>query len=62
MDHIVWRLLIVPGIIYQYFKGFHQATKINFILPSALTFECESEYTEYSKETDKNVIYQIPQN
>ncbi len=38
-------------------------TAIIFILPSVLTFKCETEYTEYSKGTDKTfVIYQITQN
>jgi hypothetical protein len=38
-------------------------TGMNFILPSVMTLECETEYTKYSKETDKTfVIYQITQN
>ncbi len=30
-----------------------QVTTINFTLPSVLTSECETEYTVYSKETNK---------
>ncbi len=32
-------------------------TAIYFILPSVLTFECESKYTEYSKETNKRFLF-----
>ncbi len=36
---------------------------MNFILPLVLTFECETKYTEYFKETDKTfVIYRITHN
>jgi hypothetical protein len=40
-----------------------EVTAINFTLPLFSLFECDTEYTEYSKETDKSFfIYQIIQN
>jgi hypothetical protein len=65
-------LVLLPQIV---FSGFGiigswklsmltmMVTAINFILPSFSPFECETEFTEYSKETEKSFfIYQITQN
>jgi hypothetical protein len=43
----------MAGRIETWQNPFFWGTAINFILPSVLTFECETEYSKYLKETDE---------